>query len=271
MTHNKHNETGSDSLSGLTKELVDVYTATKCPDGKPLEALASAVSRELECRRAEDRVQWAVESFGQSLMLSTSFGIQSAVTLHLVTKVCPEIPVVFIDTGYLFPETYQFANALSERLRLNLKTYTPLMTPARQEALYGRLWEQGMDGLRKYGLINKVEPMDRALRELGSRAWMSGVRRSQSRTRMEFQIVMLQNRMLKVAPILDWSDRQIYNYLTENNLPYHPLHERGYVSVGDWHSTKPLGEGMTAEETRFNGMKRECGLHETSKVPGYRI
>lgn len=270
MTHAANLSKGrSDSLSVLTKNLMDSYVAET--DSKPVEALASTVSRLLEACRAEDRVAWAVDSFRQGLMLSTSFGIQSAVMLHLVTKAFPEVPVVFIDTGYLFPETYVFASVLTQRLRLNLKTYTPLMTPARQEALYGRLWEQGVEGLTKYGLINKVEPMDRALKELGSKAWMSGVRRAQSRARMEFQIVMMQNRMLKIAPILDWSDQQIGEYIAAHDLPEHPLRKQGYVSVGDWHSTKPLSKEMTAKETRFNGVKRECGLHERSNIPGYRI
>lgn len=88
---------------------------------------------------------------------------------------------------------------------------------------------------------------------------------------MEFQIVMLQNRMLKIAPVLDWSDQQIGEYITEHDPPGHPLRKRGYVSVGDWDSTKPLSEALTVEETRSNGLKRERGLHERSKVPGYRI
>ena len=225
----------------------------------------------LEARSAAERVRWALDQFGDGLVLSTSFGIQSAVMLHLVTSVVPDIPVVFVDTGYLFPETYRFAEELRERLKLNLKTYLPQQTAAQQEALYGKLWEQGLAGLERYNLINKVEPMNRAVSELGASAWLTGIRRNQSSSRETRPVVEKQNKIWKIYPIIDWSDRDIYTYLTENNLPYHPLRDEGYVSVGDWHSTSKLGEGMREEDTRFGGAKRECGLHEYTERADYQI
>lgn len=218
-----------------------------------------------------ERVHWAKANYGDSLILSTSFGIQSAVMLHLVTQVIPNIPVIFVDTGYLFPETYRFAAELTERLNLNLKTYLPIESAAQQEALYGKLWEQGIEGLDRYNRINKVEPMNRAFKEHGAAAWLSGLRRSQASSRGERAVKEQQNKVMKVYPIIDWSDRDIYKYLTENNLPYHPLWDEGYVSVGDWHSTSKLGEGMTEEDTRFGGLKRECGLHQLTGGADYQI
>ena len=100
--------------------------------------------------------------------MSTSFGAQAAVMLHLATRVAPSIPVVFIDTGYLFPETYRFADELTTRLKLNLKVYRAVESPAWLEARSGKLWEQGAEGLARYNQIMKVEPMQRALAELGS-------------------------------------------------------------------------------------------------------
>lgn len=226
---------------------------------------------DLETASAVDRVRWAHETYGDKLVLTTSFGVQSAVMLHLVTSQVPDIPVVFIDTGYLFPETYQFAESLTERLNLNLKTFRSLKSAAHQEAIYGKLWEQGLEGLGQYNRMNKVEPMNRAVTELGASAWLSGLRRVQSSSRSDRQIAEKQNKIWKVYPILDWSDRDIYNYLTENSLPYHPLWDQGYVSVGDWHSTSKLGEGMSAEDTRFGGLKRECGLHEVTGGSDYQI
>lgn len=241
-------------------------TQTAISDNSLRSAAAS-----LEAVSATERVRWAYETYGDSLVLSTSFGIQSAVMLHLVTTQIPNIPVIFIDTGYLFPSTYTFARDLTERLNLNLKTFVPQQTAAQQEALYGKLWEQGVEGLERYNRINKVEPMNRAVLELGAKAWLSGLRRSQSSSRKERLVVEPQNKMTKIYPILDWSDRDIYIYLTENNLPYHPLWDQGYVSLGDWHSTKKLGEGMTEEETRFGGLKRECGLHEVTGGADFQI
>jgi phosphoadenosine phosphosulfate reductase len=232
---------------------------------------AAGGTLDLELASATERVRWAHETYGDKLVLSTSFGVQSAVMLHLVTTQIPKIPIIFVDTGYLFPATYNFAAELTERLNLNLKTYIPKQTAAQQEALYGKLWEGGVDGLERYNRINKVEPMNRAVKELGAEAWLSGLRRTQSSSRSDRKVVEAQNRMTKIYPIIDWNDRDIYEYLTENNLPYHPLWDQGYVSVGDWHSTKKLGEGMTEEETRFGGIKRECGLHEVSGGTDFQI
>ena len=233
--------------------------------------VTEAASLDLEKASAEDRVKWAVEQFGDGLVMTTSFGIQAAVMLHLVTRVVPKIPVIFIDTGYLFPETYTFARDLTESLGLNLKKYVPAMTAAEQEALYGKQWEQGIDGLKRYNFINKVEPMDRAVRELGATAWLAGLRRTQGSTREALKVVQQQNKITKVHPIIDWDNRTVHRYLTEHGLNYHPLWDQGYVSVGDWHSTTKLLDGMKEEDTRFGGLKRECGLHETTGKGDFQI
>ncbi|MDR1279266.1 MAG: phosphoadenylyl-sulfate reductase [Opitutaceae bacterium] len=232
---------------------------------------ASPAQPDLEKATAGERVQWATHTFGDGLVLTTSFGIQAAVMLHLVTRIVPAIPVIFIDTGYLFPETYRFADQLAERLKLNLKVYQPLQTAAWQEARHGKRWEQGLEGLKAYNFENKVEPMDRAVRELGATAWLAGLRRSQSGTREGLGVMQRQNTLAKVHPIIDWDNRTVHRYLTENDLPRHPLWEQGYVSVGDWHSTSKLEPGMTEEQTRFGGLKRECGLHELSGRSDFRI
>lgn len=225
----------------------------------------------LEDSTAFARIQWAKNTFGDSLVMSTSFGIQSTVLLHLVTQQIPNIPIIFIDTGYLFPETYFFAEDLTKRLKLNLLTYRSNLAPKEQEDRYGKLWEQGEKGLDHYNKINKIEPMNRAITELKASAWISGLRRQQSQSRKNLYAVQRQNKVTKIYPIIDWDDATIYKYITENNLPYHPLWGKGYVSVGDWHSSSPLKANMTSEETRFSGMKRECGLHLDTGVNDYQI
>jgi phosphoadenosine phosphosulfate reductase len=220
------------------------------------------ISAKLETVSAEERVRWALERFRPEIMLSTSFGAQSAVLLHMVTQQWPEIPVVIIDTGYLFPETYTFADQLTERLKLNLKIFRPSLSPAWREARYGKLWEQGVKGIEQYNRLHKVEPMQRAIHELGVRGWITGLRRQQAKSRQELGVLQLQNGVVKIQPIIDWTDRQIYQYLLKHDLPYHPLWEKGYVSIGDIHTTRPLTGEMTEEETRFFGLKRECGLHD---------
>jgi phosphoadenosine phosphosulfate reductase len=222
----------------------------------------TAADRRLSGASAAERVRWAAEQFGSSLVMSTSFGAQSAVTLHLATRIVPDIPVVFVDTGYLFPETYRFADMLVARLRLNLKVYRAPESPAWIEARHGRLWEKGEAGINAYNQIAKVEPMQRALSELGARGWLAGLRRSQSSTRENLPVVSFQDGRVKVLPIVTWTDRDVHRYLSENDLPYHPLWEKGYVSIGDVHTTRPLTADITAEETRFFGIKRECGIHD---------
>ena len=229
------------------------------------------VSAKLENASAQDRILWGLETFGEHLVTSSSFGAQSAVMLHMVSHLAPQVPIILVDTGYLFPETYQFIEDMRERMDLNLHVYQSKMSNERQEALYGRLWEQGKEGLEKYNLMNKVEPMNRALVELQAKGWLAGLRREQASSRKHLDVVMKQGNITKIHPIIDWTDREIYRYLTNNNLPYHPLWEQGYVSIGDTHSTTRLLDGMTAEETRFNGLKRECGLHELSGQADFMI
>jgi phosphoadenosine phosphosulfate reductase len=222
----------------------------------------AAEDRRLSDASAPERIAWALSQFGTSLVLSTSFGAQSAVMLHLATRIVPDIPVVFVDTGYLFPETYLFADELTRKLRINLKVYRALESPAWIEARHGKLWEKGAEGLAAYNQLVKVEPMQRALAELGARGWLAGLRRSQSSTRENLPVISLQEGRTKILPIVEWTDRDVHRYLVENDLPYHPLWEKGYVSIGDVHTTRPLSADMTPEETRFFGLKRECGLHD---------
>ena len=237
----------------------------------PLSEAENRQKLDLESATPQERVAWAAELFGDELIMTTSFGAQSAVMLHLVTSVLPDIPVVFIDTGYLFPETYRFATELTERLNLNLKKYRGTISAAEQEALHGRLWEQGAVGLKTYNFMNKVEPMDRAIKELGAKAWLAGLRRSQGESRASRRVVESQNKMTKIYPILDRDNRELHQYLEANELPYHPLWELGYVSIGDWHSTSKLDPGMSEADTRFGGVKRECGLHEPSGDVDFQI
>lgn len=221
------------------------------------------VNQQLADVSAPELVQWAAETFGSGLVLSTSFGIQSAVMLHLVTSVVPDIPVIWVDTGYLPAKTYLFAEELTERLKLNLKMYQSPLSPARMEALYGRLWAQDdVDALNRYDTIRKVEPMQRALQELGATAWLAGLRRDQTNHRKQLGRLALQNDIYKVHPILNWNSKDIYDYLQTHDLPYHPMFDEGYVSVGDWHSSRPVtAEDGDERDTRFRGLKQECGLH----------
>lgn len=210
---------------------------------------------------AEDLIEWAHAKFGSRLVMSSSFGATAAVMLHLVSRAAPGMPILCIDTGYLFPETYRFAAELESRFSLNLRWYSASMTQARQEALYGRLWDQGDEGVKKYLYLNKVEPMQRALADLGAQAWLAGLRADQTEHRSALKRVDVQDGRVKVHPILHWSEADVEAYMEEFDLPYHPLYADGYKSIGDHHSTLPVTPDMDPRAGRMLGSKRECGLH----------
>jgi len=212
---------------------------------------------------ATQRVECALDHLPGHHLLSSSFGMQAAVMLHLVTRIQPGIPVVFIDTGYHFAETYQFVDRMTERLNLNLHIARSPVSAAWQEARHGRRWEQGRTGILAYNQENKVEPMQRALADLNASTWFSGPRRGQATTREDLAFVERQRQRFKVHPIADWSDRDVHRYLVRHELPYHPLREQGYLSIGDWHTTRSIHEVEDESELRFLGLMRECGLHET--------
>jgi len=234
-------------------------------------AALAEINRELEGLSALERVRWAFAHLEAEFVLSSSFGIQAAVSLHLVTQVRPDVPVVLTDTGYLFPETYRFIDSLTAQLQLNLKIYRAELSPAWQEARFGRLWEQGVQGIERYNKLNKVEPMARALKELNARTWFSGLRREQSGSRAALPVLAVQRGVFKFLPVIDWTSKDVHYYLQQFGLPYNPLWEQGYVSAGDVHSTAKWRPGMSEEETRFFGLKRECGLHEQGEIDGSGI
>jgi phosphoadenosine phosphosulfate reductase len=237
----------------------DPVTAAESP-----RALAE-LNAWLATQSAEQRVAWALENTAGEHALSSSFGAQSAVSLHMVTRQAPRTPVIVVDTGYLFPETYRFIDELGDRLSLNLKVYRPQIGVAWMEARFGKLWEQGLEGIERYNRMRKVEPMQRALGELGVRTWIAGLRRSQSGSRANLDFLQIKDGRWKLHPLADWSDRDVWQYLQTHELPYHPLWHDGYVSIGDVHTTRRLEPGMREEDTRFFGLKRECGLHFDSE------
>ncbi len=243
-------------------------------DRKTFRFDIAELNERLSAATEQDIIEWADGSFGDGLVLTTSFGIQSAVMLHLASSVNPGMPVIWVDTGYLPEETYRFADKLTRRLKLNLHVAQSPLSPARMEAMFGKLWEsKDVDDLNLYDRIRKVEPMKRALEEIGARAWLSGLRSEQTEFRRTLSPVRYDGERYKVLPILNWTSKDVYDFLTKHDLPYHPLFDKGYATVGDAHSSRPLSAADGHErDTRFGGIKEECGIHlpgalaETSPV-----
>jgi len=216
-------------------------------------------------------IHWAAEEFGDDLAVSSSFGADSAVMLHLTTRVKPDIKVITLDTGFLFPETIQFREELARRLNLNLHIYHPVMSREAFLAEHGRMWRSSPDACCAF---NKREPFTRAKRELGIRCWLTGIRRSQSVTRHNVAIVQRDDLgLMKLCPIVTWTARDVHEYLKENGLPYHPLRDQGYLSIGcqpeEGYCTRKVGPGEDPRSGRWAGFdKTECGLHTFDRGAG---
>ena len=227
----------------------------------------TAARAHLEPLSAEERLSWAFNTFGNGFCLTTSFGIQSAVLLHMASRLggadgAAGVPVIWVDTGYLPEETYHYAADLCQQLPLNVRVVQADMSAARMEALHGRLWETGSpDDMSLYNRLRKVEPLDRALREGGVRCWASGVRGGQTDHRRTMTALDPVRGLWSLHPLLAWSRKDVYYYMERHHLPQHPLFARGYSTVGDWHSSAADDGVREGRATRFGGLKQECGIH----------
>ena len=222
----------------------------------------------LEKLSAEQRIEWACSKFGPKFVLTTSFGIQSAVLLNMVHLLGKEKSpkVIWVDTGYLPPETYTYAEQLINQLDIDIEIAQSNISPARMEALYGRLWESNsVKDLEKYHQIRKVKPLEEAFNELNVLCWASGVRGGQTKHRNSMNYLDEIRERKSLRPILNWSNKDIFYYMQEHDLPQHPLFEKGYSTVGDWHSSGPDGPNEEGRKTRFQGLKEECGIHLPDK------
>jgi phosphoadenosine phosphosulfate reductase len=217
--------------------------------GELSDAELAELSQRFEREPAGAIVQWAVDTFHPHLCLTAS--MTDAVLIDLAVNVEPSIEVVFIDTGYHFPETLETMEAVRRRYGLNLRLMT---VPPHDE----ELWK--VDPENCCSAI-KVGQLDRAL--FGKEAWMSGLRRDEAPTRAKAPIVARDLRgLVKVNPIATWSDLDIRGYIKDHDVPVNPLVDQGYPSIGCWPCTKPVAEGEDPRSGRWvNSDKTECGLH----------
>lgn len=215
---------------------------------------------------AVQRVEWSMKNLPSNRILSSSFGTQSVVMLHMITQIDNSIPIIIADTGHLFPETYQYIEQLTADLQLNLHIYQAKLSTQEQIEKYGKLWEKGDRGIQKHYYLNKVEPFERAMSDLNAQTWFSGVRSQQSSYREKLEVIEPLRNHIKVHPIIDWSDIDIDNYIKKYNLPIHPLSKKGYKSIGDIHNTNIASACNNKESVRFCDEKRECGLHTATTL-----
>ena len=204
------------------------------------------------------------KNFDNQFAITTSFGIQSSVILNMVHQCSlqKKIKIFWIDTGYLPSETYKYAERLINDLSLEIDVLQSDLSPARMESLFGKLWETNKSSdLDKYHEIRKIKPLENALNKNNIYCWASGVRSEQTDNRNKMKFVDVIRERLALRPLLNWRNKDIFYYMKENELPFHPLFSKGYSTVGDWHSSSPDSINNKGRSTRFSGMKQECGLH----------
>jgi len=222
-----------------------------------------ALNLDLEARSARERLAWAVDTYGDRLLFTSSFGPGSGVLLHLWSEVADRLPVYFIDTGFLFEQTLAYRDTLTAKLGLRVEVLRPALEKGHFLERYGlTLYRDDPD---RCCALNKVEPLQAALP--GKEAWVSGLRRDQSKSRSETPIVLATDGPLKVHPLADWNARDVYRYLELHHVPEHPLFEQGYVSVGCAPCTRAVMPGEDERSGRWAGSeKTECGLHTFLKA-----
>ncbi len=207
----------------------------------------------------EEILEWAWKTFAPAVAASSSFQTQSVPLLHMISRVCPELPVIFVDTGFHFPETLAFRDMLQERLGLNIIVARPERTPEELVQEYGQELFRRDPDLCCY--LNKVQPLQQALD--GMCAWITGIRHDQTASRGQMRSLEPQlSGVVKIHPLLRWTREMVEEYRRRYNLPAHPLHELGYLSVGCAPCTQPVLKADDERAGRWAGTgKRECGLH----------
>ena len=207
----------------------------------------------------EDLLRWAFATFGGYVEIASGFGPEGVVLIDIAARVQPEFRIFTLDTGFLFPETYTLMERIEKRYGIRVERVTAL-SPDEQERLYGQaLWERDPDACCN---LRKVAPLQRKLSQL--RAWVTSIRREQTKARAKALKVEWDAKfhLVKINPLVDWTNAMVWRYIHEHDLPYNPLHDQGYPSIGCTHCTRAVRPGEDQRAGRWSGFaKTECGLH----------
>lgn len=220
----------------------------------------SHLNRHFEDKSLDSLLCWSLATFGDGLAQVTSFGPTGMVILDHLARLSPGIRVITVDTHFLFDETYALIEEVQRRYAVTLDIRRPVLSPQAQAQVYGdRLWESNPDHCC---YLRKVAPLQEALQ--GVTAWFTGLRRDQSPTRTHLPLVMWDTKykMVKINPLAGWTRGQVWKYVLEHNIPYNPLHDRGFASIGCTHCTRPTTNEADERSGRWQGRsKTECGIH----------
>lgn len=228
------------------------------PPGE-LDRIETAASG-LDDAPPEETLRWAFDEFQEGATIATGFGAEGVALIDMAVRINPRVDVFFLDTAFLFPETYELRRRIEDRYRIEVRVFTSEITPEEQELRFGaKLWSTNPDLCCR---LRKLEPLKNALE--GRRAWITAIRQDQTFERSNARVVEwdYQWRLVKINPLVRWTASQVWGYIARNNVPYNPLHDRSYSSIGCTHCTQPVREGDNQRAGRWAGReKKECGMH----------
>lgn len=220
----------------------------------------SRLNQRFENGDAEGLLTWAIETFGTGLSVGTSFGTSGIVLMDLALKIQPDVDIFYVDTGFFFPETETLINRLQDHYQRNFRRVATTLSIEAQAEQYGpELYHRDPDLCCH---LRKVEPLETAL--LNSTAWATALRRDQASTRKQTPAVSWSERynVAKLAPLIHWTEADVWEYIRSHKLPYNELHDRDYPSIGCWPCTRAIKPGEDLRAGRWSGLaKTECGIH----------
>lgn len=234
---------------------------SQLPASDMIRARIEELAESMEHESAQKVIQWAVSAFQHSLTFACSFSAEDLVVLDLLLKHFSQADVFYLDTGLHFKETYETRDRLTEKYGIDFICVKPDLTVEEQNTQYGNaLWKTNPDLCCQ---LRKVKPLAKTLQQY--RAWMTGIRREQTPTRANAKKIEWDSKfgLVKINPIVDWNHQQVWEYIHQHQLPYNPLHDRHYPSIGCQVCTKPVKHGADSRSGRWDGFaKTECGLHK---------
>lgn len=245
------------------KSTRDQSSSSLTPDNNSLDLL----NHQLGQKDIDEVLKWCFEEFGNKIVLGTAFGLSGVILIHKIAMLKLPIKVFTLDTGLLFKETYELWNKLESEYGVEIETVTPILTLEGQAQLYeSKLWEKDPD---QCCYLRKVLPLKKYL--MNKNGWITGLRRSQTATRKNISIVEwdTENRVIKINPLAHWSIEKVWDYIQKHSLPYNPLHDEGYPSIGCFPCTSKATSVEDERSGRWANLdKTECGIHFVSPKKG---
>ncbi len=215
-------------------------------------------------QRPQQVLQWGINLYRDGITLACSFGPEDVVLVDMIARIDPAVPIFYLDTGYLFPETLAVRDRIAERYRMQPIAVTPELTIDQQASRHGAdLYARRPDLCCS---IRKIEPLKKHL--AGYRSWITGIRRDQAPARANAGLIEWDKlfNLVKLNPLAPWTSSDVWDYIGANDVPYNELHDRNYPSIGCWPCTRQVQPGEDPRAGRWaNFVKKECGLHEETE------